>query len=261
MMLKIKGNEFPLVALVLIALSLVTFSAAIHRTGQMVSAINYDEAVEYAYQQPPYGIFENNLYDSDFDLRVPELTPVDPMKEIIDMGDGKVKEIDLPKNKDGIVEYPLRITVDEYQYNFEFERVGMDVSDSGRVTAVLASYGPRTFALYIFSLLSIFVSIALFTSHRRGYINKRNVIFIKVIAVSVGFLWAIYFASRLTFLINIQFFSGADTFIQPYIDPLFIKSIVLPGLLSLAALIGITNLVLEYMKKAIALKEENDGTI
>lgn len=261
MKIYVKGREFPLVALVLIALSLLSLVIAIHRTRQMVTAINSDEEVMFVYAQPPFGLFEGEVYDSDFDLRIPELTPVTPQYEkTADQGVLKLADITFEQGEYNTVKVPRRIEVDGYTFVVDpMWDEEVSIKDSDRSQAVLAAYGPKTLALYVVSLLSICASIALLSSYKKSYVTRRNVVLIRIVTGGLLVVWGVYFLARFYYLVG--YMGAGESLASSILDWFFVKSILLPGLLSLGAIVGLSHVVVSSMKTTIELKEENDGTI
>ncbi len=273
-------REFPLVALVLIAISIGSGILALNYTSRAITLTSSQEKLRLSYSDNEPLIYGEQgtllVRDSDgygFDYYFRSIPGPAPLESPWDSGatkelpkDTLYNEDTLPKDQkliskiqigDTYYKYDLETTISK-QEELELGKNGniSEVKD-GRTTWLVAFYAPKAITALAIAIVSLALAIALFTSYKQGYITNKNILLVKLAAFAIGAALMSYFVAKGIFLY--------DTMYQGYhssdlVQDLLISSIM-PTLLILAAVIGLTHLVCQNMRNTISLKEEVDGTV
>jgi len=273
MKIKLFKKEFPLVALVLLAIGLGSGVLAFNYSSQAVTIINSDEALRFSGDFEPESLYPGEYpsidapssFAYDYYFRaIPAPTPLENITE----REPRIKEIpeDSVQFKKGklLNTYNVIKAGDNY-YRYDFDLTdkemngGVDYREikKGRTPWLLSYYGPKVLASLAVAIVAISLAFALLNSYKNGYITNRNIVLVKLSAGAIGAALLSFFVAKGLLIIGVF---GSYGFYDEIWSDLIIGSI-LPTLLILAAIIGLTHIVAQNMRNLIAMKEEIDGTV
>lgn len=273
MKIKLMKKEFPLVALVLVVIGIGAGILAFNYTSQAVAVIRSDEKLRFSYDDQPDAIFLREYpavrtpegYDFDYYFQsVPAPTPL----ENLFLRDTKTKE--LPKSvvyKNGekrAQDFYGYVKIGDLYYKYDFDRSAEELTgetdprliEKGRTAWLLSYYGPKILGMLAITAISFSLALAFAQSYKKGFTTKRNIFLIRISATAVGLALLSFFVAKALLLIGVFGTYGIGNL---WTD-LLVGSII-PGLLVLAAILGISHQVCEHMRKSIQMKEEIDGTV
>ena len=140
-------------------------------------------------------------------------------------------------------------------YNAKIEPI-----KKNRNLAIISSYGTGILFYLSTVIVSLCIAFALLTSHNKGYLVKRNINLIRISSFFIVITSLFPFIAKALYIyVETGSLFPKDGIQSPWID--LIKFSVIPTLLVLGTLVGITHIVCQNMRTSIAMKEDIDGTI
>ncbi len=250
-------RNFPLVAVILLAIALMSLFNAIESTNRIIQTANTTEKLDFKVVEPPRNIlFYDSLLPSSLvksiDTRLPELSPVDSIQ-----AEGKTKTLpsDTLSKPDGKFYNNIRIGDRTYTFNMSKSYNEKGITKN-RTLAVVLTQMPEVIRDYSIVIISFTLGIALLGSYRRGYLIKRNITFIRISSCAIGATLLAPYVSKL-FIHVIDFYGIALDINWGFL----LRNLIVPALLILAAVIGLSHLVCQSMRSSMSMKEEIDATI
>lgn len=259
------SKKYPLVAIILIAIALFSAVNTATAAKQTLRVMNSDEGLVYSADHEPESVV---MGETDY-LRIHSVPRVQTLRPFYEnwidkkSSTRKIDEDTLGESREGKTsESPFYLEIGDTTYKQDLVATnGIEPIKKNRNLAIITSYAPSILLSSCVSIVSLCITIALISSYKRGYLVKRNIVFLRICSVFITVAAITPFIAKGSYLYveSGGFITSDQDFPFPWWD--FFQFAVIPVLLIVGAITGIAHTVIEHVRGSLSMKEELDGTI